>query len=46
MIQLQEKLTALGYDVGGIDGILGEKTREAVQTEQARLGMPGQRRIC
>ena len=40
MIQLQEKLTALGYDVGGIDGILGEKTREAVQTEQARLGMP------
>lgn len=40
MVALQEKLTALGYDVGGIDGILGEKTREAVQTEQQRLGLP------
>ena len=23
-----------------IDGILGERTREAVQTEQSRLGLP------
>ncbi|UTH44998.1 lytic murein transglycosylase [Loktanella salsilacus] len=40
MMALQEKLAARGYDVGGIDGILGEKTREAVQLEQARLGLP------
>jgi len=37
---LQQKLQARGHDVGPLDGILGEKTREAVQAEQARLGMP------
>lgn len=37
---LQQKLTNKGYDVGGIDGILGAKTREAVQLEQRRLGLP------
>lgn len=37
---LQQRLQARGHDVGGIDGILGEKTREAVQTEQERLGLP------
>ena len=37
---LQQKLEARGYDVGGIDGILGAKTRAAVQQEQMRLGMP------
>lgn len=40
MQQLQQKLTARGYDVGGIDGILGAKTRAAVQAEQQRLGLP------
>jgi peptidoglycan hydrolase-like protein with peptidoglycan-binding domain len=40
MQSLQQKLTNRGYDVGGIDGILGAKTREAVQREQQRLGMP------
>jgi lytic murein transglycosylase len=40
MIALQEKLTALGYDVGKIDGILGAATRAAVQKEQSRLGLP------
>ncbi|OSP53743.1 lytic murein transglycosylase [Pseudoruegeria sp. SK021] len=40
MIALQKKLTARGHDVGGIDGILGEMTREAVQSEQVRLGLP------
>ncbi len=40
MKSLQEKLAARGHDVGKIDGILGEKTREAVQAEQARLGLP------
>lgn len=37
---LQQKLQARGHDVGRIDGILGELTREAVQTEQVRLGLP------
>ncbi len=40
MKQLQQKLSRLGYDVGKIDGILGAKTRAAVQAEQARLGLP------
>lgn len=40
MIVLQERLTELGHDVGGIDGILGARTRDAVQAEQLRLGLP------
>ena len=40
MRRLQERLAARGHDVGGIDGILGAGTREAVRAEQARLGMP------
>ena len=40
MKSLQKKLAARGHDVGAIDGILGEKTREAVQKEQARLNLP------
>ena len=40
MMALQEKLAALGYDVGKVDGILGAATRRAVQKEQTRLGLP------
>ena len=40
MASLQEKLAALGHDVGKIDGILGAGTRTAVQKEQVRLGLP------
>ena len=40
MEQLQRKLQAMGYDVGGADGILGAKTRAAVQDIQSRLGLP------
>jgi lytic murein transglycosylase len=40
MKRLQQKLAARGHQVGKIDGILGEKTREAVQAEQVRLGLP------
>ncbi|MEM8813124.1 MAG: lytic murein transglycosylase [Pseudomonadota bacterium] len=40
MRQLQQKLQARGHDVGKVDGILGAKTRQAVRTEQSRLGMP------
>jgi len=37
---LQKRLVARGHDVGKIDGILGAKTRAAVQKEQIRLGLP------
>lgn len=40
MRQLQEKLQARGHDVGAVDGILGARTRVAVQKEQQRLGLP------
>ena len=40
MKALQQKLAARGRDVGAIDGILGALTREAVQQEQIRLGLP------
>ena len=40
MLALQRKLEARGYDVGGIDGILGAGTRAAVQDIQRKLGMP------
>ena len=38
--QLQELLVRHGYDVGGIDGIIGERTRAAVKAVQQRLGLP------
>lgn len=40
MQSLQQKLSARGYDVGAIDGILGAKTRDAVQDAQKKLGLP------
>lgn len=40
MQALQKTLARRGHDVGKIDGILGEKTRAAVQAEQKRLGLP------
>ncbi|MDA8747288.1 lytic murein transglycosylase [Litoreibacter sp.] len=40
MKQLQKKLAKRGHSVGKIDGILGSGTRNAVQAEQKRLGLP------
>ncbi|WP_298570693.1 lytic murein transglycosylase [uncultured Aliiroseovarius sp.] len=40
MKSLQKKLKARGHDVGKVDGILGAKTRVAIQQEQIRLGLP------
>lgn len=40
MKTLQQKLKALGHEVGEVDGILGALTRKAVQVEQKRLGLP------
>ena len=38
--QLQELLVRRGYDVGGVDGKLGEMTRAAVKAVQLELGLP------
>jgi lytic murein transglycosylase len=38
--QLQTILTKKGYNVGRIDGIAGELTREAVKDVQMKLGLP------
>lgn len=40
MRDLQRRLQARGFDVGGIDGILGAGTRAAVQDMQAQMGLP------
>src|SRR5690606_9095767 len=39
MMELQARLQAQGVEVGGIDGILGTNTREAVRQMQQRLGL-------
>ena len=36
--ELQGLLTMRGHDIGAIDGMLGEKSREAIRAEQKRLG--------
>ena len=38
-IELQEILASLGFDTGGIDGILGTKTREAIRAFQKVKGL-------
>ena len=37
---LQELLTARGYDTGGVDGIIGFNTRKAVREYQQSIGLP------
>ena len=37
--ELQERLTALGFDTGGADGRYGEKTQNAIQAWQKSIGM-------
>lgn len=37
---LQEKLTALGYSTGGIDGQIGPNTRKAIRAWQRSAGVP------
>jgi peptidoglycan hydrolase-like protein with peptidoglycan-binding domain len=37
--RLQELLTGMGYNTGGIDGIWGPRTTEAVKTFQSRAGL-------
>ncbi|WP_025732326.1 lytic murein transglycosylase [Carnimonas nigrificans] len=38
--QLQQQLTAMGYDAGGADGIVGPGTRDAVRQFQRAHGQP------
>jgi lytic murein transglycosylase len=38
--ELQQLLARRGYDVGKVDGILGEKTRDAIKDTQIKLGLP------
>ena len=38
--QKQHLLGFLGYDTGGVDGILGAKTRNAIESVQEDLGIP------
>lgn len=38
--QMQRSLTALGFPAGAPDGISGKKTRAAVMTYQAAIGLP------
>lgn len=37
--EMQEKLTALGFDTNGTDGRVGENTMKAIQEWQIRVGM-------
>lgn len=37
--ELQEKLTALGFDTGGVDGIIGANSRSAIRRFQAANGL-------
>lgn len=38
--ELQQRLIARGHDIGEPDGMIGARTREALQREQALLGLP------
>ena len=37
-VEFQQRLQALGYDVGEIDGRIGSKTRNALRQEQIKRG--------
>ncbi|PJX26343.1 lytic transglycosylase [Advenella sp. S44] len=38
-VALQKRLLDRGHDIGEPDGLIGSKTREAIKTEQNRLGL-------
>ncbi len=37
--EIQSRLTQMGYDIGNVDGILGQKSRVAIQDYQVRAGL-------
>ncbi len=40
VMELQRRLTALNYDIGNADGVVGAKTRVAAKAFQKRAGLP------
>jgi len=38
--ELQQRLAALGFDVGKIDGVVGAASRNAIRTMQVKYGLP------
>ncbi len=40
IVELQTLLTQLGYDIGGVDGVIGARTRAAITAVQQQLGLP------
>ncbi|MEO0961184.1 MAG: lytic murein transglycosylase [Pseudomonadota bacterium] len=38
--EMQRKLTAIGFDTGGVDGIIGPMSRKAIRGFQGSLGQP------
>ena len=38
--ELQRRLTAKGFDTAGADGVIGAKTRAAIRTYEASVGLP------
>jgi lytic murein transglycosylase len=38
--ELQRRLTAAGFDTGGADGVLGARTKAAIEAYQASRGLP------
>ncbi|MCJ8141085.1 lytic murein transglycosylase [Falsirhodobacter halotolerans] len=39
-VRLQQRLTARGFDTGGADGVLGNKSKAAIRAFQANIGQP------
>lgn len=37
--EIQQRLIARGHDIGTVDGLIGEKSRQAIRYEQQRLGL-------
>lgn len=37
--EIQQYLLSRGYDIGQADGLIGDKTRQAIKQEQTRLGL-------
>ncbi len=38
--RIQERLTALGFDTGGVDGVIGSQTEAAIRAYERRNGLP------
>ena len=37
--EIQRYLVSRGYDIGEVDGLIGDKSRQAIRDEQSRLGL-------